>query len=173
MKNTSQLALELQESDYCTFSLGIFSTWLLSLFCLFCIKIRPRKTSKTNSKYTYFPPFVTYFLSWVFGLKPIISTICQKQDISDCVVNSDTYLSLPSETDLVGWHRDGAFQLNTESIKIKITSQNYKFFIYLKGLSVTIDWSWAFSRKKIYKDSVGVWKNYENNLKEFFQKLPK
>ena len=131
MKNTSQLALELQESDYSTFSLGIFSTWLLSLFCLFCIKIRPRKTSKTNSKYTHFPPFVTYFLSWVFGLKPIISTICQKQYISDCVVNSDTYLSLPSETDLVGWHRDCAFQLNTESIKIKITSQNYKFFIYL------------------------------------------
>jgi hypothetical protein len=131
MKNTSKLALELEESDYSTFSLGIFSTWLLSLFCLLTIKIRPKSTNKINSKYTHFPSFVTYFLSWLLRLKPIIWAICQKQEIHNCVVNSDTYLSLPSDIDLIGWHRDGAFQLNAKSIKKKIASRNYKFFIYL------------------------------------------
>ena len=131
MKNTTQLALELKESDYSTFSLGILSTWLLSLLCLFFIKVRPRKSGKTNSKQTHFPAFVTHFLSWVIGFKPIISTICQKEYINNCTVVSDTYLSFPSETDLIGWHRDGAFQYNAESIKKKIASRNYKLFIYL------------------------------------------
>ena len=131
MKNSSQLALDLKECDHSIFSLGIFSTWLLSLFCLFCIKIRPKKASKTNSKYTTFPRFVTSLLSWVLGLKPAMSIISQKLNIDCYKVDSDSYLSLPAETDLVDWHRDSSFQLNTESIKIKTPSQNYKFFIYL------------------------------------------
>ncbi len=127
MKDTSQLTLKLEESDYSTFSLGIFSTWLLSLLCLFFIKVRPRKTGKTNSKYTHFPAFVTYFLSWIFGLKPIISVICQKQQINNCVVNSDTYLSLPSDIDVIGWHRDGAFQSHADSIKKKLLRETINF----------------------------------------------
>ncbi len=156
MKDTSQLTLELEESDYSTFSLGIFSTWLLSLLCLFFIKVRPRKTGKTNSKYTHFPAFVTYFLSWIFGLKPIISVICQKQQINNCVVNSDTYLSLPSDIDLIGWHRDGAFQSHADSIKKKIASRNYKFFIYLKPNPFTFKKERSSNFKRDIKSKKGA-----------------
>ena len=131
MKNSSQLALDVKECDYSTFSLGIFSTWLLSLFCLFCIKMRPKKTAKTNSKYTTFPRFVTSLLSWVLGLKPAMSIISQKLNIDCYKVDSDSYLSLPAETDLVDWHRDSSFQLDTESIKMKTGRHDYKFFVYL------------------------------------------
>jgi hypothetical protein len=57
--------------------------------------------------------------------------IFQKLNMDCCEINSDSYLSLPNENDVVGWHRDGAFQLNTESIKIKTGRHNCKFFIYL------------------------------------------
>ena len=127
IKHSYRLALDLRERDYSTFYLGKFSTWLLSLFCLFCIKIRPKETTRTNSKYTIFPRFVTSLLSWVLGLKPAMSIISQKLNIDCYKVDSDSYLSLPAETDLIDWHRDGAFQLNTESIKMKTGRHNCKF----------------------------------------------
>jgi hypothetical protein len=131
MKSPSQLALNLQESDYSTFSLGRFSTWLLSLFCLFCLKIRPKKTGKKDSRYTYFPRFVTSFLCWVLRFKNIFSIIFQKLNIDCCKINSDSYLSLPCEKDVIGWHRDNAFQLESKNIKFKSERLNIKLFIYL------------------------------------------
>jgi hypothetical protein len=47
------------------------------------------------------------------------------------VLNSDSYLSFPSESNIVEWHRDGAFQLDTKSIKLKAGCRIIKFFIYL------------------------------------------
>lgn len=131
MKNSSRLALDLKECDCSTFYLGKFSTWLLSLFCLFCIKIRPIETTRTNSKYTTFPRFVTSLLSWVLGLKPAMSIISQKLNIECHEVDSDSYLSLPTETVLINWHRDSAFTLDPELIKTKTGRHTYKFFIYL------------------------------------------
>ena len=103
----------------------------MSLFCLFCIKIRPKETTRTNSKYTIFPRFVTSLLSWVLGLKPAISLISQKLNIDCYKVDSDSYLSLPTEAVLIDWHRDSAFTLETENIKIKTGRHTYKFFVYL------------------------------------------
>jgi hypothetical protein len=131
MKKISQLALDLQKTDYTTFSLGLFSTWLLSLFCIFCIKIRPKKTSKTNSRYTHFPRCITSLLCWALRFKHLFVNIFQKLNIDSHEINSDSYLSLPNENDILRWHRDGAFQLNTESIKMKTGRHTCKFFIYL------------------------------------------
>jgi hypothetical protein len=131
IKHSYRLALDLRECDYSTFYLGKFSTWLLSLFCLFCIKIRPKETTKTNSKYTTFPRFITSLLSWVLGLTRPMSLISQKLNIDCYKVDSDSYLSLPTETVLIDWHRDSAFTLATENIKLKTGLHTYKFFVYL------------------------------------------
>ena len=51
--------------------------------------------------------------------KKMSKYISQKLNIDCYKVDSDSYLSLPAETDLIDWHRDGAFQLNTESINLR------------------------------------------------------
>jgi hypothetical protein len=154
MKYSSKMALDIQECDYSTFSLGKFSVWLLSLFCLFCIKIRPKKTGKDNTKSTTFPYFFTSFLSMVLGLKPTILNIYKKLNTDISVLNSDSYLSFPSEGNIVEWHRDGAFQLNTESIKLKTGSRTIKFFIYLDPT--------PFRRKKTEGGLYGLVKKISN-----------
>ena len=103
MKNFSKLALDLQERDYSVFSLGKVSVWFLSLFCLFCIKIRPKKTTKINSKYTTFPNFITSFLTWILGLRPAISIFYKNLNIEVNKINSDSYLSLPSKGNIIEW----------------------------------------------------------------------
>ena len=45
-----------------------------------------------------------------------------------------------------------------------------KFYDNIRAVKTASD---TQVRKKIYNDAVGAWKNYENNLKDFFQKLPK
>ena len=152
MNNTSQLALNLQESDYSTFSLGIFSTCLLSLFCLCCLKIRPKKTGKKDSRYTYFPRFVTSFLCWVLRFKNIFSIIFQNLNIDCYEINSDSYLSLPCEKDVIGWHRDAAFQLEPENVKIKSRYYNIKIFIYLNPNP----FSFKQKIKLLFTDKTGV-----------------
>jgi hypothetical protein len=129
MISPSKSALELKERDYCIFSLGKFTVWVLSLFCLFCIKICPKKTTKTSSKYTTFPSFVTSVLYWVLGFKPVISLIFKKHNIDNYKVNSDSYLSLPNNNNIIEWHRDGGF--DPELDKISVGNHYIKFFIYL------------------------------------------
>ena len=57
--------------------------------------------------------------------------IYQKLNIDSYEVNSDSYLSLPAKTDILAWHRDAAFALNTEAVKRKVGIHTIKFFIYL------------------------------------------
>ena len=75
MTKPSTLASELLERDYSIFSIGKVLVWLLSIFCLLFINIRPKKTDKASSRYTTFPSFITSALYWILGLKPAIELI--------------------------------------------------------------------------------------------------
>ena len=133
MMKPSKLALELQKYDYCIFYLGKFPVWLLSVFCLFYIKIRPKKTNKTKSSYTTFPRFITFVLYWILGFKPAVSHIFKKNNIDDYMVNSDSYLSLSDKNYIIEWHRDGGVdpELSLELNKVSVERHVIKFFIYL------------------------------------------
>ena len=61
----------------------------------------------------------------------LFSYISQKLNIECHEVDSDSYLSLPTEAVLIDWHRDSAFTLATENIKFKTGRHTYKFFVYL------------------------------------------
>ena len=70
----------------------------------------------------------------ILGLKPAISLIFKKYNIDNYKVNSDSYLSLPTENNIIEWHRDGGVdpecspELNK---KMVVDRQVIKFFIYL------------------------------------------
>jgi len=63
---------------------------------------------------------------------------------------------LPSDIDLIGWHRDGAFQSHADSIKKKIASRNYKFFIYLKPNPFTFKKERSSNFKRDIKSKKGA-----------------
>jgi hypothetical protein len=134
MTKPSKLASELLECDYSVFYLGKFPVWLLSVFCLLCIRIRPKKTSKAKSKFTTFPRFITSVLYRVLGFKPAISLIFKKHNIDSYMVDSDSYVSFPTGNNIIDWHRDGGVipeQSPELNKKMVVGKQVIKFFIYL------------------------------------------
>ena len=133
MTKPSTLASELLERDYSIFSIGKVLVWLLSIFCLLFINIRPKKTNKASSRHTTFPSFITSPLYWILGHKPAIELIFKNHNIDIYKVNSDSYLSLPDKNNIIEWHRDGGVNLELSPELNRMSTERHviKFFIYL------------------------------------------